>query len=196
MSADGNLIAYTAVDRNIQEVGRADDIYLYSALTGTETAVFPRTLCNNGSTIVWQCDSYYQPVLSGDGSTLAFEWEPYGETGGGYSSLALIRAGSQDKTVIATDYANGTSDTYQPVALSGNGDVLLYSVVDETGAAPDELLADGFGASQAPQLGSGGYPTTLWSASLSANGNAVVYTLDQAGSTLPAAYPGVYLWTP
>ena len=196
MSADGNLIAYTAEDQNIQEVGQADDIYLYSAITGSETAVFPRTLCYDGATIVWQCDSYYDPVLSGDGSTLAFELEPYGATGGGYSSLALIRVGSQDKTVIATDYANDASDTYQPVALSGNGDVLLYSALDSTAVMQDKLLAYGTGASQAPQLGSGSNPTTLWSASLSANGNEVVYTLNQAGYILPTKYPGVYLWTP
>jgi hypothetical protein len=205
MSDDGNLIAYTAgAYEDLSTSGSVPgplDIYLYNATTGTDTAVFPRTTCyyDNESDAPYQCLTYDDPVLSGDGSTLVVE-ESSAIPTVGPTYLSLFKVGSQDGTKIATDDAN---DYYKPVALSDNGGVLLYS--DQYGTTLTyqiQLREYGTGGSQAPQLG-GNTPTSLASASLSANGLDVLYTLVQLSDDnnpndwfISGEYPGVYLWTP
>jgi hypothetical protein len=195
MSDDGNLIAYTASDSSWPEDNVADSsIYLYNATTRTDTLMFPRTECASGL-FTDQCDEYYDPVLSGDGSTLAFLDEP-GEFSAFESFVGLVKVGSQGVTKVATDDNNGFSyyDAYAPVALSDNGGVLLYSdTYEAASSAYGEKLLDSSTNVQPPVL-SGSSPTALASASISANGGAVLYTLYQYLSYTP--YPGVYLWTP
>jgi len=194
MSDDGNLIAYGAQDGNPSSpTFGAYDIYLYNAATGTDTAVFPRSICHDIG--YYQCDDYMNPVLSGDGSTLAFTWKAFRAA---YFQLALIRTGSQSEIAVATDDVN---DTYAPLDLSDNGDVVLYSDASSASTVAQIELLDygGTGVSQAPQLNAGGNPTTApESASLSADGNEVLYTLTTVypDSGTLSNYPGVYLWTP
>ncbi len=184
MSDDGNLIAHMVQDTSQSSPTFGSyDIYLYNAGTGTDTAVFPRAVCYLYS--YYQCDDYMDPVLSGDGFTLAFEWKGYWASD---FQLALIRTGSQGMIAVATD---DPTDTYEPLDLSDNGDALLYSDASGT-SGQTELLLYGNGVSRAPQL-SDGPPTTLESASLSADGSEALYTLH-----IPSVggYPGVYLWRP
>jgi hypothetical protein len=202
MSADGNLIAYTAQDLGVTVTGQGDgstnDIYLYNAVTGTDTAVFPRVWAIDTDAGIYQTDTYESPVLSGDGSTLAFQWNG----ADGYRVVALVKIGSQNKTLVAS--SSTESDYYTPIALSESGNVLVY---DDENTDPvtwwqNKILVYSSGVSQAPQLDAAADPTTtLATASISDNGSEVLYTLIAMhldggdGSATSSNYPGVYLWT-
>ena len=200
MSADGNLIAYTAQDLGANATGSTDDIYLYNAVTGTDTAVFPRVWAEEANSDIYQTDSYEDPVLSGDGSTLAFQWNG----ADGYRVVALVKIGSQNKTLIAS--STDDSDFYSPIALSESGNVLVYDDANTDPATwwQDKILVYSSGVSQAPQLSAAGNPTTtLATASITDDGSEVLYTLmveqpspGGLGSATASDYPGVYLWTP
>jgi hypothetical protein len=203
MSANGNLIAYTAEDLGVQTIWSTDDIYLYNATTGTDTAVFPRTWCNYDA-YIWQCETYDNPVLSGDGSTLAYIWNKgAGPFLSGPVQLTLLRIGSQDPITVATDDGpiglDDQSDTYFPEALADDGGVLLYADDYSTDSTYQWKLLDDSTGTQAPQLGASN-PTSLAYVSVSDNGDEVLYTLDNLEITTAeitwSEYPGVYLWTP
>jgi hypothetical protein len=197
MSADGNLIAYTAEALGVSNtIWSTDDIYLYNATTGSDTAVFPRQWCSYDG-LTWACSFYDHPVLSGDGLTLAYRSQPSGFAGPSVpGQLMLGKVGSQDPITIATDvWYSGPEDeydTYYPLALGESGGTLLYSDVYTTALTDQAELLDTSTASQAPQLSGGSRPTSLASASLSDSGHEVIYTLNESDSE----YPGVYLWVP
>jgi len=186
MSDDGNLIAY----QGLGPLTSAGMVYVYSVATGQDSQAFESKKCFSFG-IPYVCHSYTDPVMSGDGSTIAATMannlmpiDP---------ELIISRPGGGGAQVgVAADGAT----SYAPIALDDNGGVLLYGATDNTEAnSPEHLDVYRNGESEtAPELSY----TSLSTASVTAVGTLIVYTLTalDVATGENFDYPGVYAWQP
>ncbi|HUN35601.1 MAG TPA: fibronectin type III domain-containing protein [Trebonia sp.] len=208
MSASGNLIAYVGYGPLPIGAGAfaapefEDMVYLFNEATGQDTAMFPGHGCTAANPYGSNCVSYTNPVLSGDGSTLAVATVINTEINNqaGYSLATITtRIGSGVNSNVA---APSTTLQLYPVALDTNGGVLIaasFNWVNASLGGPQESTQldyfAGTSLSVAPELSS----TSLDTASLTSDGSTVLFTEVTIGATAESnglEYQGVYEWQP
>jgi hypothetical protein len=194
ISSDGNLVAYNGP---VGSNGGAS-VYLYNASTGSNADLFPaNTQAGNG---------LYDPVLSGDGTHIAMNFEPIlGYINNNGVVLKTVGGSAVTASDIVAPYDNDISYSY-PVSLSSNGSVLAYAAENLTQYTANydgnqtSFMVDANGTTvTAPALSyanaecSGGGP----SADVTSSGSDLLYAecLPELSETANYNnYPGVYEW--
>jgi hypothetical protein len=190
MSDNGALIAYEAIGADSSTgffIGETD---IYTAATGQDSHAFARAICvENGVSFV--CSQSFAPVISGDGSTIAEQFEDVN------TDSALVLKRLNGSAVTSGDFVAVGDDTrdYKPWRLNQNGTVLAYDMHLEssTGQFADsvEIRGSNGKTAQLPQPAN----TGITNVALSGSGTLAVYTLQQTqpvGDEIAVNYPGVY----
>jgi hypothetical protein len=195
MSEDGNLIVYQGSNPDYA-AGLYNMVYLYNAATGQDSAVYrTRTCATPISFTPYPCKQYSDPVISGDGSTIASIVDD--DSGGSHDYSTVITRNGQPVSTVAEGTIPYPSSAFPssasgPLALNNDGSALIYWTTPDDNVYQLNYYRNG-NSQAAPGLSN----TELTSSSISLDGSLVLYTLD-IGDPLTnlGYYPGVYAWQP
>jgi len=191
MSSDGSEVAYNGSGGS----NEVQTVYLYSSSMGSSKELFAANNQNG--------DWLYDPVLSGDGTHIALNYEPGGSTDDG---IVIVSTGASSVTASNIIAPYDEVSTYNaPVSLNSSGSVLAYEADNY-----DQVTADG-GFQAAFKVYRGGSTLTAPAsadmnasciggadtADLTADGAELLYTECLPGENFDGGYdnfPGVYEW--